>query len=77
MLQRNFLDPELTSDGKPYGPARYQQIVEERYLISKHLHTSYLDVGEISPVERKYLLGFIMKDLERERELRQQILNKK
>ena len=71
------MDPELTSDGRPYGPVRYEQIVEERYLISKHIHTSYLDVGSITPVERKYLLSFIIKDYEREAEIRRNIEGKK
>lgn len=65
------MDPQLTFDGRPYAPERYQQIVEERYIISKHIHTSYHDVGDISPTERKYLLEFIRKDLERENEIRE------
>jgi len=64
------LDPLLTSDGKPYGPVRYEQIVEERYLISKHIHTSYFDLGKITPIERKYILKFIRRDLEHENEVR-------
>jgi len=64
------LDPLLTSDGKPYGPVRYEQIVEERYLISKHIHTSYFDLGKITPIERKYILEFIRRDLEHENEVR-------
>ena len=63
----------MTFDGKPYGPARYEQIVEERYQISKHIHTSYKDLADITPLERKYLLDFIKRDLERENELRQKI----
>lgn len=65
------MDPQLTFDGRPYAPERYQQIVEERYIISKHIHTSYQDIGDISPTERKYLLEFIRKDLEREQEVRE------
>lgn len=68
----NFLDPALTSDGKPYGPYRYEQIVEECYAISKRIHTSYNDIKQITPLERTYLLQFIRKDLERENELREQ-----
>lgn len=65
------MDPQLTFDGRPYAPERYQQIVEERYIISKHIHTSYYDMGDITPTERKYLLEFIRKDLERENEIRE------
>lgn len=64
----SFLDPKLTSDGEDYGPIRYKAIVEERWYISKHLHTSYNDVGEITPTERSYLIEFIVRELDKERE---------
>lgn len=67
--QANFLDPQLTSDGKLYAPLRFEQIIEERYQISKHTHTSYADLGSITPVERRYLLEFIKRDLEHENEI--------
>lgn len=67
----NFLDPRLTSDGKPYGPIRYEEIVEECYAISKRIHTSYNDLKQITPLERTYLLQFIRRDIERENELRE------
>ena len=65
----NFLDPALDSEGNPYGPTRYRQIVKERFLISKHCNTSYNDVGEMTPTERIYLLQLISEDLERAKEL--------
>ena len=68
----NFLDPQLTSDGKLYAPLRFEQIVEERYQISKHINTSYADLGKITPAERKYLLEFIKRDLEHEQQLIQE-----
>jgi len=54
------LDPQLTSDGKLYAPIRYEEIVKERYIISKMIHTSYSDTGKITPTERKYILSYIM-----------------
>lgn len=63
----------MTSDGRPYAPLRFKQIVEERYQISKHINTSYSDTGNISPTERNYLLEFIKRDLEHEQDL----INKK
>ena len=66
--RENFLDPSLTSDGKPYGPVRYKEIINERYLISKFCHTSYSDVATMTPMEREYLLSFILNDLQRERD---------
>ena len=65
----------MTSDGKLYAPLRFEQIIEERYQISKHINTSYKDLGEITPTERKYLLEFIKRDLEHEQKLIQEKMN--
>ena len=67
----------MTSDGQPYGPQRFAEIIKERYFISKQTHTSYLDVGLITPTERKYLLDFIIKDIETENKKLEKISNKK
>ena len=40
-----------------------ESITKEKYLISKKIHTSYLDLDEITPLERKMLLKFIIEDL--------------
>ena len=64
----NFLDPQTTSDGQPYGPIRYRELVKECYLLSKNLHTSYTDILQISPIERNYLFKFLIEDAEREKE---------
>ena len=56
--------PQLTSDGKPYGPARYKRLVEECYYISKNCNTSYLDVLQMTPLEKDYILSFIQKEQE-------------
>ena len=60
----------MTSDGRPYGPVRFEQIVEECYVISKQIHTSYTDLLKITPAERTHLIQFIKRDLERENEIR-------
>lgn len=74
------MDPPLTSDGRPYGPVRYEQIVEECYTISKRVNTSYLDLMKVTPLERTYLLKFIKRDIERENEIyekqRQELRNR-
>lgn len=64
----NFLDPQLTNDGKPYGPFRYKEIVKERWFISKNINTSYNDLGKITPRERDYLLEFIVDEQKRTEE---------
>lgn len=65
----NSLDPQLTEEGKPYGPHRYKEIVKERFVISKHTNTSYKDTEEITPVERGYILEFILEDLQHQKEM--------
>lgn len=67
--QVNFLDPQLTNDGKPYGPYRYKEIIRECYYISKTINTSYNDLLKITPIERQYLLSFIVEDINKEKEM--------
>ena len=55
----NFLDPPQSKDGKPYGPQRYKEIVQECWYISDQLHTSYADVLDLSFLERSYLIQLI------------------
>ena len=71
----------MTEEGRPYGPFKYKEIVKERYLISKHTNTSYEDTSRITPLERGYILEFIIEDLERQKEMydkaREEARNKK
>ncbi len=77
-LQGSFLDPLLTKDNKPYAPVRYKELVKERYLISKNIHTSYSDVGKMTPIERSYILEFISDEIKRSQKLiDEQISNRK
>ena len=57
----------MTEDGKPYGPTRYKELVQERYLLTKHTNTSYDDLAKITPLERGYLLEFLIQDLEKQK----------
>ena len=58
-LGPSFLDPQTSSDGTPYGPKRYKEIVKECWYISDNLHTSYTDVLDLSFQERYYLIECI------------------
>lgn len=58
----------MTEDGKPFGPSRYKEIARERYLISKHTNTSYDDTANITPLERGYLLEFLVEDMQRQKD---------
>lgn len=62
VLQLNSLDPPTTKEGKPYGPAKYKEIVYERYFIARNTSTSYEEVGNISPRERSYLIEFLQEE---------------
>lgn len=74
----SFLDPQLTSDGKPYAPHRFRELSKEKYLISKYCNTSYSDVDKITPTERKYILEFIYEEkLKEQQAYEEAIRNKK
>lgn len=73
----NFLDPLLTSDSARYCSERYKKLTRERYLISKYCNTSYNDVGDISPLERDYIIGFITEELEKQQKALEEAKNKK
>lgn len=66
--QGSFLDRQWTKDGKPYGPVRYEEIVKERYLISRSINTSYNDTGKLTPLERKYIIGYIIDEAKQREE---------
>ena len=67
------MDPQSIKDKdgkiKPYGPIRFKQIVQERYLISKNINTSYNDTGKITPTERRYLLEFMYEEMEKTKKM--------
>lgn len=62
------MDPQLTSDKKPYGPFRYKQIVKECYIITKNTNTPYSDVLEMTPAEREYFIEFLSEDFKKQQE---------
>ena len=55
----SFLDPQLSSDGTPYGPKRYKEIVKECWYVSDNLNTSYTDVLNLAYQDRIYLINYI------------------
>lgn len=58
-MDKSFLDPPISEDGKPYGPKRFKDIVKECWYISDALSTSYTDILDISYQERVYLIECI------------------
>ena len=73
---KSFLDPLLTSENKPYAPVRFNELVKERYYITKYCNTSYLDVGRISPHERGIILSTIREELEERNKAIQERIDK-
>lgn len=71
------MDPQLTKDGKPYGPVRYEEIVKERYIISKSIHTSYNELGKITPTERRYIINYLLEESKQREKQLEEIKNKK
>lgn len=55
----NFLYQRYDDKGNPTGPKRFKEIIEECWFISKNINTSYTDILQISPIERKYLIDVI------------------
>ena len=66
----------MTKEGKPYAPYRFKKIVEESYLISHQIHTSYTDVLQMTPRERNYLIEFISKEAKEQKEATKKALEK-
>lgn len=58
-----------TEDGEmPYGVYRYQEIIDESYIISKVIHTSYVDILDISIRERDRMIELINEENRRNKE---------
>lgn len=55
----NFLFQHYDENNNPIGQRRFKEIVEDCWFISKSINTSYTDVQQITPLERKYLIDII------------------
>lgn len=64
---QHFLDLYINSD--EFKTTTMQNIIEEKYHISKRLHTSFTELDDITPMERKALLRLIVKDLEEQKRI--------
>lgn len=59
------MDPQLINHPEQ-ATSIYKELVRERYLVSKHTNTSYTDVANLTPLERRYILEFITDDVEKQ-----------
>lgn len=64
----NFLFQHYDENGKPTGQKRFKEIMEECWFISRSINTSYNDILQISPLERKYLVDIIKESNRLEKE---------
>lgn len=71
----HFLD--LIVDDPTYRSVAMQNLIQEKYQISKRLHTSFLELDEITPTERKALLKLIINDLEEQKRILDSVKNQK
>ena len=62
--QQNFLD--LVINDTYTREQMLTNLTKEKYYIAKFLHTSYLDLDEITLIERRMLLKFLNQDMETE-----------
>lgn len=76
LLTINYNDI-LDKDKKPLAISQFKELVLQRYYISKHTNTSYVDAGKITPVEREYIIKFILDENKRNKEAWEKIKNKK
>ena len=67
MSTKHFLD--LTVDDPQFRASTMKNIISEKYEISKRINTSYLELDEITPFERKALLNLVLKDLEEQKRI--------
>ena len=56
------------SNGKPYGPYRYKQLIKECYIIAKNTNTPYTALMDITPTEKNELLNLIIEDNQKSQE---------
>ena len=77
----SFSDPQQlikTDDGEmPYGVYRFQQIIDECFIISKTIKTSYTDLMNISIRERDRMIEIIVEDNKKQKEELDKIKAKK
>lgn len=52
-MNQVFTNPRFNSEGKPFGPWMYNEIIREAAYISRNINTTYSDVLDMTPMERR------------------------
>ena len=55
----SFLDQQMTSDGRPYGPIRHKQLFEYCFYISKQSNNRVEEIKDWTPLELKYAMDYL------------------
>ena len=71
---KHFLD--LVVDDPEFKSITMNNLIQEKYQISKRIHTSFTELDDITSVERKALLKLIIKDLEEQKRILDAAKNK-
>ncbi len=59
----------MTSDGKPYGPYKYKELVKSLFILSKNLNTSYIELRDkLTPTEMTSLLLLLKEEDDKNKE---------
>ena len=72
----NSLDPQknnVLEDGQVYAVVRYDDIVKERFYITKATNVSYEDTGKMTPKERHLYIDYINEDIRAQKEALEKI----
>lgn len=64
---KHFLD--LVIDEHKFKTIAMKNLIAEKYEISKRTHTSFLELDEITPFERRAILSLIVRDLEEQKRI--------
>lgn len=63
-MDKSFLNPQFTNDGRNYDLVRFEEIVKECWYISDNIHTSYSEALDLSYQERVALIKCINDKIE-------------
>lgn len=53
---------------KPWGIYHYEQLVQEIYLLSKNINSSYTELLDITPTEKNLMLGWLEDEAKKQQE---------
>lgn len=58
-----FLDLQFSKNDRDITSTIFENLITERFYITKYTNTSYTEVDDITPFERKVLIKLISEDI--------------